>query len=148
MRLFIFFFLFLSSPTLIFAQSTEEEQIKKIIESETYSFLKESMSNTVSKYWILDDHTMRCISFLDGSTYQHRAEDLVQSDVVPPVGHATFKKYNIKTNIVGSIAYVTNDQEVILGDSTKQYTHELWVVEKVKGEWKIHLYTAHHFLPK
>jgi len=130
------------------AQSQDENQIKNVLENAAAAFLSESLTAVAEKYWIIDSSTVRSISFLDGSTYQLRGSDLEYADEIPPEGHAEIRRYNYKVYIKGDFAFVTNDQEVtIIADNNKQFTHELWVLEKISGQWKIHLQTVHHFKP-
>lgn len=130
------------------AQKPEETQIKNVLEDAAHAFLKESLTAVAQKYWIIDSSTVRSISFLDGSTYQLRGSDLEYADEIPPEGHAELRRYNYKIYINGDFAFVTNDQEVTLAsNANKQFTHELWVLEKVSGNWKIHVQTVHHFNP-
>jgi antirestriction protein ArdC len=146
---YFFFVAAMLSGTYLLAQHPEATAIQKTIEAETQAQLTESLAEVAKKYWILDDKTVRCISYVDGTTYQHKAADLLTETEIPPVSHATFEKTNFVIEVVGDIAYVTNHQVVNLAEEgqNQQFSHEIRVLEKVNGQWKIHLLSAHQYDP-
>jgi hypothetical protein len=142
--------LFALVSTPLFSQSDDEKDIIQVIEAETRAFCSESLKEVTQKYWILDPHSVRCVSFLDGLTYQHRFEDLISSNLVPPGNHADFIQSNKRIHVNGKMASATYDQMATIIDGKDiefQHTHVITVLEKVNGAWKIHMMTAHHYTP-
>lgn len=143
---FVLVMIFVVQNILLNGQETDEQLIRQVLDNETMAFSKQSLAAVAKKYWIIDSNTVRCISFLDGSTYILRGPDFEFLDEDPPAQHAVFRRYDYRVYINGNFAFVTNDQEVTLeGEQPQQYTHELWALEKIDGLWKIHLQTVHHF---
>ncbi len=138
----------LLSGVAILAQQTEDERaIIALIKAETEAFANESLAATAEKFWILDSHSVRCVSYEDGNNYQHRYLDLISSDLTPPSGKATFTQSEIATNVMGTIASVTYIQEAIISDGPDTlvlYSRELVVAEKVNGSWRIHMKSVHY----
>jgi allophanate hydrolase subunit 2 len=149
-KLFLFIALITLTYTSIFSQSVDEQSIIQVIEAETRAFCSESLEAVTEKYWILDKFSVRCVSFLDGSTYQHRFEDLIASNLVPPGNHADFIQSNIRIHVIGTMASASYDQMATILDGKDvefQHTHVITVLEKVNDTWKIHMMAVHHYKP-
>ena len=135
-------------PFLIFGQSAEEAAIKNLCVAETTAFCKMSISDVVKTYWIVDDKTIMNVSMPDGTHIQLSGADALNDTNVPPENHATFKNSEYKFSIYGDIAVVTYTQEVTLAEGGRVNSHEMRVVEKVNGEWKLHISSVHQFVPR
>ena len=98
-------------------------------------------------FWILDDYTIVNVTLVDGVTLQLSKDDLLADDIVPPPNHATFVKSNHKVRVVGSMAFESHDQIVTLEDGSKVISHELRILEKVAGVWKIHASSVQQYRP-
>jgi ketosteroid isomerase-like protein len=149
-----FFFcwaLFFSLASPIHAQSNQDETaIIALIQAETDAFAHESLYDVTKRYWILDSHSVRCVSFMDGNNYQHRYLDLIDSKIDPPTNNVTFTQKDFKVQINGNFATVTFIQDATMteeGMEERVCTRETVVVEKVKSEWRIHMKSVHHFKP-
>lgn len=129
------------------AQNPEEAAIKAVIEAETTAFCKVSMADVVQQYWILDDKTTMCASQIDGTMVLYHAEELKAQTDAPPPSHATFQNSNYQIYLNGNLAVVNHDQVVTMAeDQSKQYSHEIRVMEKVNGVWKIHMSSVHKYV--
>lgn len=118
--------------------------LQNIIESETDAFTRMSLADLAKTYWLLDDKTMMSITTFDGTHFQVRKDDMMQSKEVPPAGHATFLKSNYHFIINGDMASATYDQVVTLTDTgDKLPSREMHIFKKVDGIWKIHLSSVH-----
>jgi antirestriction protein ArdC len=130
----------------LLAQTADETAIKAVIEAETTAFCKVSMADVVKQFWILDDKTVMCASQVDGTMVLYHAAELLEQTEAPPENHATFQNSNYQIYITGNLAVVNHDQVVTLeGAAGKQYSHEIRVMEKVNGVWKIHVSSVHKY---
>ncbi len=148
-NILIAFIAILCPSACLVAQQTEDERaIIELIRAETEAFASQSLAATAEKFWILDSHSVRCVSYEDGNNYQHRYLDLISSDLTPPVGKANFTQTEVSINVMGTIASVTYNQEttVIDGpDTLVLNSRELVVAEKVGGTWRIHMKSVHYY---
>lgn len=131
---------FLLAFTLIHAQ-TDEDAIKAVIQAETEAFSKKALADVAKEFWIVDDKMVMMVTLVDGTTLQLYKADVLENTSVPPESHATFVKSNYVIQVAGNMAYASHDQVVTLAPEEgggKVNSHELRVLEKVNGVWKIH----------
>lgn len=147
-RFFLSLTLFLATLAGAGAQNADETAIQQLLEAETNAFTKMSFADVVKKFWILDEKTIANVSMPDGTHLSMSAAQMLESDVVPPEGHATFKNTEWKFRISGDVAFVTYTQMVTLEDGARIGSHEMRFLEKVNGEWKLHMSSVHQFIPK
>jgi hypothetical protein len=120
---------------------TEEDAIKAVVYAETEAFSKKSVADMAKEFWILDEKTIMMVTLVDGTTLQMTTSDILEQTSVPPESHATFVKSNFRIQVLGAMAYVAYDQVVTLSAEEgggKVLSHEIHVMEKVAGVWKIH----------
>jgi hypothetical protein len=136
-------------PCLIWGQAPsvldEEVAIRTMLQKETEAFTKKSLADVAQEFWLLDDKTLLLVTFPDGTHLSHKAADLLLLTDAPPEGHATFEKSEHKITIMNDLAYDTHDQTVILEDGSRQYSHEIRILRKINGVWKIHISSVHQF---
>jgi hypothetical protein len=146
---FIFALLALNMPAPLLAQQSEEERaVLEMIKAETASFATASLAATADKFWVLDSHSVRCVSYEDGNNYQHRYLDLIESSITPPAGMATFEQTEAKVRVMGTMASASYNQQTTLTDGTETlvlHSREVVVAEKVNGQWRIHMKSVHYY---
>jgi hypothetical protein len=127
---------------------TSEDSIKTLLIQETAAYLVLPFSEMLDKYWVLDDDSSFFISLPDGSIMSANAEVLKHFDSVPDERHTVVEKTEFNIVVVGDRAYTTHTQTVLRSGATdKQYSHELRLLRRVNGCWKIHSASGHHFIP-
>jgi hypothetical protein len=138
------FFCFLNVAPLA-AQVSEEAAIRQMIEAETHAFTLESVADVARKYWVLDEKTLKIVSVpQDGIVIISNAEDILSETEVPPPSHATVEKTDFIFQINGHAAVVHNNQKVFIAETNQtRHTREVRLLQKVDGQWKIHLMTIH-----
>ena len=142
------FSLLLLSRISIFAQSDEAE-ILKLLEAETTYFLDHSLAEVVQQFWVLDEHTrMNIYNEIDKAARTLNKEDMLSMTEIPPSNHATFHKDNHKLYINGNMGFESHDQIVTMQGGYQLISHELRILEKVAGTWKIHISSVQLYNPK
>ena len=129
------------------SQIEDEKAIIKLIEDETKAFCKNSLADVVKMYWILDSKTIKFVSLPDGVHKESNAEDMLTETSIPPENHATFQNTEYNIGIQGDMAFLTYQQVATLEDGQKIYSHEMRVLERREGNWKIHIASLHLFVP-
>ena len=145
-RILLISFLFLS-PSLIFSQSADETAVKTVIEAYGTAGGTQSWSDVAKTYWILDNNTIVYSSYMDGSFVEYTADQLKASTGLPTDAPATVQQSNHLIVISGNAASITFDQVRTGAKGEKVFSHEMALLEKVDGNWKIHVYTIHRYIP-
>jgi hypothetical protein len=146
------FFLFLSlalfSSTFAFAQSADEAAIKKVIEAETAAFQAGELELWKS-FWQIQPYTRVLTSGTDGSHLDISKEMLKN----PPNGvlgrgsSCVNSNYLIHISTNGDIAWSSFDQVETRKDGTKAYAHQMRILEKINGAWKLVGSSVHWYKP-
>lgn len=139
--------LFLVSHPNLNSQTDDEKAIIKLVEDETKAFCKLSLADVVKEFWILDSQTIKFVSLPDGLHKESNAEDMLTETSVPPENHATFANSAYNIRVSGEMAFLTYTQVATLENGARVHSHEMRVMEKVEGRWKIHIASMHLFNP-
>jgi hypothetical protein len=135
--------------TATWAQSTEDEKaIMQLLIAETDDFTKLSIAELAKKHWILDDKTTMMVTLYDGTHLFLKTSEILEYTQAPPEGHAIATKSDWKFSVTGNVAFVTFAQQAATKEGDKIYSHELRMVEKVNGVWKIHASSVHQYVPR
>jgi hypothetical protein len=130
------------------AQTAEEKEIEAFIRSETAALDTFPFSVVVRRFWLLDDKTLQCITFGDGFARISRKDDLLVVNEEAPSNHATVEKFNFVTTVTDQVAYNYHEQIVTIGETgQKIYSHEMRVLKKVEGRWRIHMSSVQQYQP-
>jgi len=139
--------LFLVSHPSLNSQTDDEKAIIKLVEEETKAFCKLSLADVVKEFWILDSQTIKFVSLPDGLHKESNAEDMLTETSTPPENHATFANSDYNIRVSGDMAFLTYTQVATLENGAKVHSHEMRVLEKDDGKWKIHIASMHLFNP-
>lgn len=134
--------------SVAYGQSSDEEAIKQLLQNETEAFTKMSLADVAKKFWVLDDRTLLNVTMPDGNHLQLLKDDLLSQAEVPPEGHAKVAKSDFRFLINGNTALVSFSQTVTTVEGDAVNSHEIRYMDKVNGEWKIHVSSVHQFVPK
>jgi hypothetical protein len=69
-----------------------------------------------------------------------------KSGPLTPTG-ATFTNSNYLISVKGDMAWSSHDQVGTVKDGSKTYTHEMRILEKIGGAWKIVGMSVHVYKP-
>lgn len=96
--------------------------------------------------WQVQPYSRALISLEDGTHMDLRAETLKQSSELTPTG-VTSTNTNYRISIGGDKAWSSHDQENTNKEGTKSYSHEMRLLEKIGGAWKIVGMSVHMYKP-
>ncbi len=134
------------SPIFLYAQSADEVAIKRLLENETKDFLIMPLSELVQKYWKLDDHTCLLVTEYDGNIIRMNKDVLLSiKDLAFPAETDVVKAEHF-VHINGDFAFASHEQIFVDRKSKlKVFSHEIRVLNKVEGVWKIHVSNVHQY---
>jgi len=124
-----------------FSQNKEEAAIIKLLVRESTTWRAGDGKGHVS-CWAIKPYSRVFISTPSGEFIVIPAAKL--SDTTN-VGSGTFENSNYNFSIHGDNAWVSHDEVSIDLKGNKTYSHEIKMVEKIKGEWKIVAVSMHLF---
>ena len=120
--------------------------IRQLLEKESASW-RAADFQTHSSCWHIQPYSRILVSTADGKTY----------DVPPALMHdpnkqmgdgGTSANSNYKMSIHGDYAWVNHDEVSTAKDGVKTYSHEIRMLEKVNGEWKLVGQSVHAYVPE
>jgi hypothetical protein len=145
-RCIIGFYLTLSFPIILSSQTPDEVAIQQLLESETKDFLAMPMSEVAKRHWKLDDQTLMVVTKHDGSRIERGRDSILAVKVRRFPAPTDVVKTDHFVHINGTSAFASHEQIFIdrqTGDKT--YSHEIRVLAKVDGAWKIHVSNVHQY---
>lgn len=96
--------------------------------------------------WKIQPYSVVLISTADGKSMSLPAESMVKaSSHMGQGGFATATNYRMSLH--GDNGWTSFDEISTAKDGTKSYSHELWMVEKINGEWKFVGVSIHSYKP-
>ncbi|MBN8675743.1 MAG: hypothetical protein J0L56_16540 [Chitinophagales bacterium] len=97
--------------------------------------------------WLVQPYSRILVSTADGNCYDVAPENVVN----PPAGMMGKGGYAILSNFTFSIqkrnAWVSHDEVSVAADGSKSYSHEIRLLEKIKGQWKLVGQSIHIYKP-
>lgn len=129
---------------IISAQSNDTTAIKALLQKESDTWRSGDVKGHAD-CWYIQPYSRILVSTADGHCY-----DVPPAQVINPApgamgngGHAELSGFRF--SIHKRNAWVSHDEVSYAKDGTKSYSHEIRLLEKIKGEWKlvgqsIHLY--------
>lgn len=136
------------SISISFAQSAEEAAIKKVVEAETAAFQTGDLALWKS-FWQIQPYTRALSTGADGAHIDIPQEVLRN----PPPGvlgrgsSCANTNYLIHISTNNDMAWSSFDQLEIRKDGTKGYSHQMRILEKIDGVWKLVGSSVHWYKP-
>jgi hypothetical protein len=125
-------------PNLIFLscnpKADDTQAIKSLLEKESSSW-RLGDSETHAACWHIQPYSKILISTVDG-----KALDIPAEDIIKPIVNAsggTSINTNYKMSIHDDNAWVSHDEVSIAKDGKKTFSHEIRLLEKINGNWKL-----------
>ncbi|MBL7814161.1 MAG: nuclear transport factor 2 family protein [Saprospiraceae bacterium] len=131
----------------IYAQTADELAIQKLCETETQAWLS-SDATTFNNCWQIRPYTRLLISTENNQTFAISADQMKAAQADAMGGGGSFANTNYLFHIDGNTAWVTYDEVKTDTKGLQHPSHELRLVEKVNGEWKIVGMSVHHYNPQ
>jgi hypothetical protein len=117
--------------------------IKQLLEKESASWRSGDVK-AHSSCWFIQPYSRILVSTPEGKCYDVPPKSMLQSsESMGEGGHAEIS--NLRFSIHGTTAWVSHDERSFARDGTITLSHEIRILEKIKGQWKlvgqsIHLY--------
>jgi hypothetical protein len=122
----------------------EEEAIKTTIHNVSKDLGVLSLAELTQKYYLLDEHTLVCASFIDSTYLLLRKDDLLTRKQPLRQVNATYNRDSFVIKVDGNIAHATcSGQYTVVQTGEIIHFFETRVLEKVAGVWKIHVLLVH-----
>ncbi|MDX2070116.1 MAG: hypothetical protein SFV55_16935 [Haliscomenobacter sp.] len=135
----------LVSVSVASAQSADEAAIKKVIEAETAAWNAGNLQAQMA-CWQIQPYSRALITDVDGTHYEMSAEMMKKPDPITASG-ATATNSNYLISVKGEMAWSSHNQVTTAKDGSKSYSHEMRMLEKFAGVWKIVGMSVHVYKP-
>ena len=130
---------------IAFAQKTDETAIKAVIEKETVSWMAADAEGWAN-CWKISPYTRVFVSETNGKTHVVTPDMMTNNkQYMGGGGKSDNSNYNIV--ITNTTAWATYDQVKTGDKGDKSYSHEVRMLEKIAGSWKIVAECVFHYDP-
>jgi hypothetical protein len=128
------------------AQSGDTLQIRQLLEKESATW----RSGDVKAHedcWHIQPYSKILVSTPSGQCFDIPAESIVHPSPssIGKGGHSINTNY--KFSIHGDNAWVSHDETSTAKDGTVSYSHEIRMLEKIGGQWKLVAQSIHVYVP-
>lgn len=143
MRGFLFLAFAFAVAIYASAQTNDTAAIKQLLEKESATWRSGDVKAHAA-CWYIRPYSKILVSTPDGKCYDVPPQSMMQSsESMGKGGHA--ENSNYRFSLHGNNAWVSHDERSFAKDGAITYSHEIRILEKIKGEWKlvaqsIHLY--------
>ncbi len=133
-------------PLQSIAQCSDEKAIQQLLENETKDFLVIPISELVLKHWKLDGQTRMVVTEADGGYIDNGMDELLAIKGLVFLSDMEIIKTDHFVHINGNSAFASHEQ-IFVDKKTKAkiFSHEIRVLEKIDGVWKIHISNVHQY---
>jgi hypothetical protein len=132
----------------IFAQgqtNNDSVAIVKLLDKAASTF-RSGDAKAYTNCWQIQPYSLILISTTDGRAISIPAETLAKpSTAMGKGGYVTVTNYRM--SIHSDNGWTSFDEVSTAKDSTRSYSHEIWMVEKINGEWKLVAASMHFYKP-
>lgn len=144
MKYLYFLFVSMLCVTPVLSQKTDEEAIKKVIESENAAFLAGN-ADKVRSYYSFKPYAWGTVTFANGVSLHETGEAFSKFyDRIKPNPNVTAKHTDYVFKINGNQGWVTNlNTQTNKIDNSSTQSHQLRCLEKVNDVWKIVALSSH-----
>lgn len=127
-------------------KAKDSTAIKKVLEKDAATWRSGDVK-AHAECWSIKPYTRSFVSLADGTCYDVPPENIVN----PPggrMGNGGFAVlYNFTFSIQKKHAWVSHDEVSVAADGSKSYSHEIRLLEKIKGQWKLVGQSIHIYKP-
>ncbi len=148
MKPFLLFFLSLIVCNVLKAQTTNDTTaIKQLLERESATWRSGDIKAHAA-CWQVQPYGVIMVSTTDGKSFVSSPAMMMNppANMMGKGGSASNSNY--KFSVHSNDAWVSHDEISTASDGTKSYSHELKILEKTNGEWKIVAMSIHMYKPE
>ena len=136
-----------SIATVMKAQSVNDTSaIKQLLEKESATWRSGDIQ-AHADCWQIQPYSKILVSTPEGKSFVVPPQLMIH----PPTGMAgkggSSMNSNYTFSIHGNDAWVSHDEESTTKDGVKNYTHEIRILEKINGQWKLVAQSIHVYKP-
>lgn len=143
MKLMLTFCLLLTYIFIHSQTNNDSVAIVKLLEKAATTF-RSGDAKAYADCWKIQPYSVILISTADGKALSIPAEALTHpSSSMGKGGFATATNY--KMSVHGDNGWTSFDEISTSKDGTKSYSYEMWMVEKINGEWKLVAASMHFY---
>ena len=143
MKLTLTFFLLLSCAHGHSQTNNDSIAIVKLLQKGATTF-RSGDAKAYADCWHIQPYSIILISTADGKAFTIPAEALAKpSSSMGQGGFVTVTNYRM--SIHNDNGWTSFDEVSTAKDGTKAYSHEVWMVEKINGEWKLVAASMHFY---
>lgn len=120
--------------------------IKNVLEKEAATWRSGDVK-AHADCWSVQPYSRILVSTSDGNCYDVAPENVVNppAGMMGKGGHAVLSNYTF--SIQKKHAWVSHDEVSVAADGSKTYSHEIRLLEKIKGQWKLVGQSIHIYKP-
>ena len=127
-------------------KTDETTAIKKLLAKESASW-RSGNAAAHADCWQVQPYSRILVSTPGGQTFDVPASNMTKPS--PDMGHGGVAvNSNYLMHITGNNAWVSHDEISTAPDGIKTYSHEIRMVEKIDGQWKLVGQSIHLYNPK
>ncbi len=120
--------------------------IKKLLEKESKTWRAGNYKEHAA-CWHIQPYGRVLVSTTTGQSFEIAANEIINPKAkMGNGGAAKNSNYNIQIN--GKTAWVSHDEVSTAKDGQKTYSHEIRLLEKINGSWKLVAQSIHQYVPK
>lgn len=131
-----FTLLFLVFSISIGYSQTDEELIISLLEKESATWRSGDVKGHAN-CWAIKPYSRIFVSTSDGNSIDVPPAMMINPPENMMGNGGTSKNSNYKMNISENNAWVSHDEESTSKEGSTNYTYEIRILEKIKGEWKL-----------
>lgn len=125
--------------------ANEEEAIKQLLEKESASW-RSGDGKTHADCWEVKPYSRILVSTTDGKSFD--IPPAAMTDPKNTGNGGTSSNSNYKMSIHGNYAWINHDEVSTDTSGHKSYSHEIRIVEKINGKWKLVGQSIHLYQPE
>ena len=131
-----FTLLFLVFSISVGYSQTNEELIISLLEKESATWRSGDVKGHAN-CWAIKPYSRIFVSTSDGNSIDVPPVMMINPPENMMGNGGTSKNSNYKMNISNNNAWVSHDEESTSKEGSTNYTYEIRILEKIKGEWKL-----------
>jgi|SRR5579871_1747176 len=146
MKLISCFCIIMIAAISLHAQTDDTTAIKLLLEKESSTWRAGDVQGHAD-CWHIQPYSKILVSTPDGKCFEVPPSLMIHpsSNAMSKGGSSTRSNYNFSVH--GDNAWVSHDETSISKDGNISYTHEIRMLEKINGEWKLVGQSIHVYKP-
>lgn len=148
MKQILLLFMLIFSCSFLYAQTTNDTTaIKQLLERESATWRSGDVKAHAA-CWQIQPYGIILVSTTDGKSFVASPTTMINppANMMGKGGSAVNSNYRFSVH--GNNAWVYHDELSTTADGTKSYSHEMKILEKTNGEWKLVAMSVHMYKPE